>query len=286
MATLTPARPRPSRLARRLAIPVAGAVFATMLTAQPPAANARATLPPLTPRPERSVPVSAVPTRSRPADPAADPARLAPPRIDWPKAGAAEVDLATAGATAGSLTARQAGDLPVRVAQAKRDPATGQAAAAGGAAVGRVRVEVADRAEALRAGVDGLLLHVARSDGGAGTGRVSIQVDYAGFRHAYGGDWASRLRLARLPACALTTTDKPACRTREPIPSRNDVPAGTVAAEVDASAAGQVFAVVAAASGSSGTYTATSLAPSASWQVSTQSGQFSWSYPLRVPPSL
>jgi RHS repeat-associated protein len=34
-----------------------------------------------------------------------------------------------------------------------------------------------------------------------------------------------------------------------------------------------------------GTPTATSLAPSATWQVSTQSGDFGWSYPLRVPPA-
>ncbi|WP_433379313.1 RHS repeat-associated core domain-containing protein [Actinoplanes sp. CA-142083] len=34
-----------------------------------------------------------------------------------------------------------------------------------------------------------------------------------------------------------------------------------------------------------GTNEATPLAPSASWQVSTQTGDFSWSYPLRVPPA-
>ncbi|WP_199752877.1 RHS repeat-associated core domain-containing protein [Actinoplanes sp. ATCC 53533] len=34
-----------------------------------------------------------------------------------------------------------------------------------------------------------------------------------------------------------------------------------------------------------GTPTATSLAPSSTWQVSAQSGDFSWSYPLRVPPA-
>ncbi len=33
-----------------------------------------------------------------------------------------------------------------------------------------------------------------------------------------------------------------------------------------------------------GTYGATSLTPSASWDVSPQTGDFSWSYPLRVPP--
>jgi RHS repeat-associated protein len=34
-----------------------------------------------------------------------------------------------------------------------------------------------------------------------------------------------------------------------------------------------------------GSNTATSLSPSATWQVATQTGDFSWSYPLRVPPA-
>src|SRR5215218_9523188 len=32
----------------------------------------------------------------------------------------------------------------------------------------------------------------------------NFTVSYAGFAHAYGGDWAARLRLAELPACVLT----------------------------------------------------------------------------------
>ncbi|WP_232376540.1 RHS repeat-associated core domain-containing protein [Amycolatopsis aidingensis] len=35
----------------------------------------------------------------------------------------------------------------------------------------------------------------------------------------------------------------------------------------------------------SGTHAATSLSPSATWDVSAQTGTFSWSYPLRVPPA-
>ncbi|WP_246076530.1 RHS repeat-associated core domain-containing protein [Amycolatopsis cihanbeyliensis] len=35
----------------------------------------------------------------------------------------------------------------------------------------------------------------------------------------------------------------------------------------------------------SGTHTATSLSPSATWDVSAQTGSFAWSYPLRVPPA-
>jgi len=40
-----------------------------------------------------------------------------------------------------------------------------------------------------------------------------------------------------------------------------------------------------AAPDGSGTYAATSLSPSGTWDVSAQTGDFSWSYPLRVPPA-
>jgi RHS repeat-associated protein len=40
-----------------------------------------------------------------------------------------------------------------------------------------------------------------------------------------------------------------------------------------------------AAPGGAGRSTATSLAPSASWQVAPHTGDFTWSYPLRVPPA-
>ncbi len=111
-------------------------------------------------------------------------------------------------------------------------------------------------------------------------------MDYSGFRHAYGGDWGSRLRLVRLPDCAATTPDRPECQTRTPLKTRNDATTGRLAADVDlASASATTLAAVAAPSGSAGSYEATSLSPSATWDVSEQSGAFSWSYPLRLPPS-
>ncbi|HWH01526.1 MAG TPA: SpvB/TcaC N-terminal domain-containing protein, partial [Pilimelia sp.] len=142
-----------------------------------------------------------------------------------------------------------------------------------------------------------MLLRV-RPQGGAGP--VRLELDYSAFAGAYGGDWASRLRLVRLPACAATTPERPACRTATPVKSTNDVRAGTVSAVValaaaspgPASGAGapsdsaQLFALAAAPSGPTGDWSATPLSASATWQVSAQTGTFSWSYPLRVPPSV
>ncbi|GAA3141090.1 RHS repeat-associated core domain-containing protein [Nonomuraea roseoviolacea] len=201
-------------------------------------------------------------------DPAAAAAWRKAPKVTWPGDGAAEVKVpavATA-AKAGAVTSWVKADgLPVRVANAGAGSAT------------TVRVEVLDQAAAKVAGMPGLLLRVGHAD------RVSrptaVEVDYSGFRYAYGGDFGSRLRLLRLPDCALTTPAAPACRP-VPVPSRNDAAAGTVSGQV----ADGLVAVAAGPSGSTGSFQPTSLAPSATWQVGLQSGDFTWSYPFPLPP--
>ena len=209
-----------------------------------------------------------------------------PPKVSWPKAGTADVVIPASGSV-------QATGLPVRF---------GRAAQARDRVAGDVRVQVLDRAAATRAGVDGLLLTVtvgpARTvTARTGTadqdhpGRAALQVDYSAFRHAGGGDWASRLRLVQLPACALTTPQRAECRSQTPLPSHNDVAKGQVTADVavpvrQSGMASGVVALAAGASGPAGSFAATSLSPSSTWQVGAQTGDFSWSYPLRMPPSL
>ncbi|MFI0450827.1 polymorphic toxin-type HINT domain-containing protein [Actinomadura sp. 6N118] len=123
-------------------------------------------------------------------------------------------------------------------------------------------------------------------------GKVALHLDYSKFAHAAGGAYASRLRLVQLPACALVTPDKPECRSHKPVPTRNDTESKRLIGEIDvasrgsSASAGQatVLAVTAGASSSQGDYNATSLSPSSSGNVSTNTGDFTWSYPLRVPP--
>jgi RHS repeat-associated protein len=97
-----------------------------------------------------------------------------------------------------------------------------------------------------------------------------LTIDYSGFANAGGGDWASRLELVEVGA-------------GEPEPlasSENDTDAETVTAQVEA---GETYALAAAASGPAGDYKATSLSPSGSWQVSRQTGDFTWSEPVGAP---
>ncbi|MFD3996846.1 hypothetical protein ACFWSQ_29405, partial [Streptomyces sp. NPDC058583] len=202
--------------------------------------------------------------------------------MHWPAAGSAEVSLTPPPAGARAVgpgsgpTAVEAGSLPVSVAL------TG-AGTTGAGASARVKVQVKERTAARRVGVEGLLLSLDRTDAPAGRkAGTRVQVDYSAFRDAYGGDWASRLRLVRLPACALTTPAKDACRVQTPLATTNDTRAGTLSAPVALSGA-TVLAATAGAEGSSGDYKATSLSASGTWGSGEANGAFSWTYPVEVP---
>ncbi|WP_285681346.1 hypothetical protein, partial [Kitasatospora phosalacinea] len=127
-------------------------------------------------------------------------------------------------------------------------------------------------------------------------------VDPSSFRAAFGGDYAARLRLVRLPACVLTTPERPECQTQSPVEAVPEVP---LSARVDLSAAGEggaklrlsslestpsgsgsggsgatVLAATSAPDGSSGSYSATALSPTGTWSAGGSTGAFSYSYPL------
>ncbi len=228
------------------------------------------------------------------------------PKVSWPTAGSAEVDLAPAsgpvsksflsGAARGPVAgagSQQAGKLPVAV-----HVAPGKAAEA----PSKVKVSVTDKDAARKAGVDGVLLSVGRSDGAAQAASAQVEVDYNSFRGAYGGDYASRLRLVELPACALTTPDRAECRTQKPLRTHNDTRTGKLSAQVATpgsttpaarsgsssamsatSGGATVLAATAGDAGPTGDYKATSLQSSGSWSGGGSTGAFSWSYPVAAP---
>lgn len=211
------------------------------------------------------------------------------PKVVWPATGSATVALTAAGSNSNP---RRAGKLPVAIGSA---PAQNRAAAQ---APTKVKVTVASVEAARKAGVDGILLSVSRADGSV-AGKAQVQVDYSTFRGAYGGDWAARLGLVQLPACALTTPDKPACRIGKPLATRNDTKAGTLSGAVSLPPVGKttggatrsasaptgatVLAATAGDSGPTGNYKATSLQSSGSWSAGGSTGAFNWSYPIGVP---
>ncbi|MGW4520078.1 RHS repeat-associated core domain-containing protein [Amycolatopsis sp. NPDC004378] len=181
----------------------------------------------------------------------------------WPAAKDTDVDLAPA------AQQLRAADTPVRL---------GRAAAA--AKPAKVHVKVADHKAAEALGLDGVVLSVT----GAADGPVHVGLDYSGFANAFGGGWSDRLRLFTLPACALSTPDKPECRKRTPIAgSANDAKAKQVTADVATAGGTQVLAAAATASGSAGSTTAMPLSAAGDWSGGGSGGDFSYSYPFAAP---
>ncbi|MEO3802040.1 RHS repeat-associated core domain-containing protein [Nonomuraea sp. B1E8] len=166
------------------------------------------------------------------------------------------------------------------------DPATGESAprprrpSANDAAVvhatGNAQVRVLGRGAAAKAGVGGLLFTV------DSPGPAQVRVPYDGITRAYGGSYDSRLRLVRLPRCALTTPDVEECRTATPVHADNDAESKTLTADIPAGSA--VLAAEAGPASAFGDYRATPLAATATWNGGGNSGDFTWSYPMRVPP--
>jgi RHS repeat-associated protein len=185
----------------------------------------------------------------------------------WPTAGKTTVNLA-----AGTTARAKAGSLPVTATA----PAKGKTASS-------LTVEVLDRKDAAALGIKGVVLKVAAPAGG----KARLAVDYSAFASAYGGDWAGRLQLFRLPACADDNPAKAACRTRTELDSTNDRAEGAVSTTLSLRAANEpmMLALAAGTQSGAGDYKATPLSSSSAWEAGGGSGTFTWSYPLRVPPA-
>ncbi|MFF7357369.1 RHS repeat domain-containing protein [Streptomyces filipinensis] len=179
----------------------------------------------------------------------------------WPKAGSRTIGLEAKPARAGAL--------PVWVAFAgKHAPAKGT----------QVRVQLASHDAAMRAGADaGLLVGVGRTKSPGA--KVRVVIDYSSIAKAYGGGYGSRLSLTKLPACALTTPQRPECRTRTSLPFTNRATADQLVATTTADSA---IGVTSGSRGSQGDYSATSLNPSGTWQTN-GTGAYTYSYPIGVP---
>jgi len=222
------------------------------------------------------------------------------PHESWPSAGVVTLGVGSAAA--------QAGGLPVKVSRA---PGSSASRRPGTAGIRAVTARVEPHAAAVRAGVHGVLMQLSAAAGTpAGGGQVKVRLSYAGFADEYGGGWSSRLRLVMLPGCALTTPDVAACRKGQPVATVNDGTAQTLTATVslpgpgesavaagspgtvstmalvtgDTSAGTMVLAAQATPTGATGNFAATPLPSSGTWAV--QQGDFTYQYPVSVPPSL
>lgn len=307
------------RARRRVALALCTVMIGAGLQAvagAPPVARADGTGRPGLPAAENPVAGSAVHTSARRVAPSGPRTPKQRPKTEWPKARTVTVSVTEApgdGTTkTGAALTRAAGTpLTLFSATEPRRAAKGPAAGAGAGVTGAVTVTVRDRRSAQRAGVEGVLFTLkpqvgtrgpapdTRSDTGArgrladpvpparraSRSEVGVSLNYSAFSGAFGGSYASRLSLVELPACALTTPDKAACRSGEPVATRNDTEKHTLSAQrVPLRAESPtVLAAVAEGQGRTGDYQATDLAPSATWGTNVNTGDFTWSYDIPVP---
>ncbi|WP_233290286.1 hypothetical protein [Kitasatospora sp. MBT66] len=258
------------------------------------------------------------PTRKPAAKPDNWKPKVAPPvvtgtatvTIGADDSGAEAARSATDGAAraAGGGTAAKAGPLAVEIA-----PTAGK-----GESAHKVTVQVTEPAQGKAAGVNAPLIALSDAEPAATTeGRsASVTLDLKALQAA---GWSDRAVLLALPGCALTTPERTECRTKTPVPARTDgkgkitaditLPPGkanaaasetggagkaslaaaeapVAASAAVASGSAMVLAAAPAPNGALGNYAATPLSPSAAWSAGSNSGNFTYSYPIQVPPSL
>ncbi|MEV3855588.1 polymorphic toxin-type HINT domain-containing protein [Streptomyces sp. NPDC050095] len=209
----------------------------------------------------------------------------AAPKHAWAQPGSAVVTL-----TEGIKSPVHAGDLPIALApapakSAKMQKSTHQPF------TGKAAVRVLDAKAAQRAGVKGLMFTL-QPQPGAKSGQARVSLDYSDFAQAYGGAYAARLKLVRLPACAVTDPGARQCVTSMPLVTDNDTATHTLSAHTmlsasdaapSATAEPVVLAATASASSDHGDYQASQLSASSAWNTNLSTGDFTWSYGMSLP---
>ena len=289
------------------AVTVSSVLVAGLLTASAaPAAGAPAAAPPRVPQVPAAkglghLGVHRVQVRDETA------AHARPSGVKWPGAATGVARLDAPEPVPSDDRAPLAARLPLAAGPTSvpGTPVWAQSAGAAGRPAAAVAVRVLSHAAATAAGVKGVVF-TAAAPGAAGSARIGV--DYAGFADVFGGNYGLSLGLVELPACALTTPKRAACRRQTPLESVNDAAAKSVSAQValpaaatgspagsaagsasPASAAGPLVLAAAPVStdggGPAGTYSATSLKPSGTWTAGGSDGSFTYSYPIQVPPA-
>lgn len=147
---------------------------------------------------------------------------------------------------------------------------------------GPASVSVLQPAAAQRAGFAPLALAFQPSRGSTRS-RIKIRIPQRLLSSQYGGNYASRLHWVRLTTAG---TDAPALRaaTRQPVATRISSHATNITAVTSARTTVIAAVDTPTATNGTGTFSATSLKQSDSWNVSPQTGAFNWSYGFPAPP--
>jgi RHS repeat-associated protein len=192
----------------------------------------------------------------------------------WTKVGGSSVEIATAEPSSSTTIRRSA--PPV---------------------VSNVSAKVLTLTQAKAYGLKGLVVELARNDGGASNAPLAVRIPNSLVGAHYGADYAARLRwTAVTPAGSAPPPNVKAPELQgkklkhavvTDVPSEQDTASNSTVLVPQISSAKILLtpAGTPTAADGTGNFAATPLATAASWQVSAQTGDFSWSYDMRTPPA-
>lgn len=148
------------------------------------------------------------------------------------------------------------------------------------ASVQGLTVGVRSQAAASKQGLSGVVLTLARDDGRTGKAPVAVRVPTSLLRQQFGADYAARVRWVQLDgarkysataATPVATTSTADNLVMTPMVSNRMVTLAATSSPVSTSG--------------TGSFSASTLKEVGSWDVSAQTGDFSWQYPMTVPPA-
>jgi len=259
-----------AKSARAATMAAMAALVLTVMVWQPVhviAAAPGAKFRPATPRLGHATPGS---TQRPVSAPAVDRNSQTAPARKWPTPGRYSV----AGLVSGRWRSVGSGQIAVRSAGHTSDVPGRSAAAVH--PVSAVTVSVLSTTQAAAAHATGPALLLSRADHQTSTGKVQVQISDNALSGLYGADFVSRVRWVARPQSGGAST---------PLATQRSGSTQLVTAPVSASPMLVMAASTPTSSTGTGSFAATSLKPSSTWDVSAQTGTFSWSYPLAGVPT-
>lgn len=147
---------------------------------------------------------------------------------------------------------------------------------------GSLHAEVLTAKQAAKYGLHGLVIALNRTDGSKTAAPVTVTIPSGVLDAAFGADYSSRVRWAQV---SNPSTAKPQTGKKSKLKSASTKTSTVVTPQVSSAKMLVVAAGAPVSASGTGSFTATPLTPSSSWDVSAQTGGLSWSYPLRTPPA-
>ncbi|MFC5502599.1 RHS repeat-associated core domain-containing protein [Lysinimonas soli] len=151
--------------------------------------------------------------------------------------------------------------------------------------VGAIAVTLLGHDDAKKYGINGVAFAITARDGGTSPAPVALKIPDALLASSYGADYASRVRWVQLTMPAKPSKKALSSGKLSPVAATASGDSAIVTPQLAKATTLLVPMSTPTGADGTGSFAATPIKPSSTWDVSAQTGGFSWSYPLRVPPA-